>query len=202
MSEMLTPADRLRAWREAGGVAEDVEDLRTAFLNAEARVDRALEKLAEVAGQDAVTAAYALPGSPLADVIAGDGRPDIHDLIERSSLGEPDAVAARARVSDEEAAASVARAAELAGQDDEGDDIDWDALDAATTPEQDPRAGETGLDEFAADTTHNPAAAPASPEPTAAEVRAWCQANGVPVAQKGAINAAARAAYDAAHPEA
>lgn len=211
------------------GVVEDVEDLRTAFLNAEARADRALEKLAEVAGQDAVTAAYALPemeaagpgllpdlpdsayppgATPLPEPEV-DVRPDIRELIEASSLGEPDAVAARARVSDEQAAAVVARAAELAGQDDEGDDIDWD--DATDQIGDVARAlaaaQDTGLDEFAADTTHNPTPpdgdtdgpAPARPGPTAEEIRTWCLANGVPVAAKGRINAAARAAYDTAH---
>lgn len=45
--------------------------------------------------------------------------PSIHDLIERSSLGTPDAVAARASVPIEQARAIVARAAELADTPDQ-----------------------------------------------------------------------------------
>ena len=91
--------------------------------------------------------------------------PTIHDLIEASSLGEPDAVAARARVTDEEAAAVVARAAALTPED-LADDIEWDdapdpltdARQAALVAELNAQHAANGLDEFAAPTApaHNP----------------------------------------------
>jgi hypothetical protein len=110
---------------------------------------------------------------------------DIHTLIDDSSLGEPDAAAARARVSDEDAAACVARAVGLADEPDDG--IDWgdDETDAQLAAAIDGAKTMEG---------HR--------EPTNAEVRAWCIEQGVPVNAKGAVRAKARAAYDAAHQEA
>lgn len=59
-----------------------------------------------------------------------DEKGDIRELIERSSFGTPDAVAARATVTDEEAARVVAQANELAKEApaitvDWDDDEDW-----------------------------------------------------------------------------
>lgn len=132
------------------------------------------EQAADLSGMLAEIARLRIERTPPAD--------SIHTLIERSSLGTPDAAAARASVPDDQAQAVVARAAELADTPD--DDIDWD--DDAGQPLQ-----ETVGDQLAA--------TEGTPGPSNAEVRAWCLANDVPVNTKGAVRADARAAYDTAH---
>ena len=54
-----------------------------------------------------------LPATSNFEVAEGDPRPDIEELIDRSSFGAPEAKAARASVSDEVAARVVARSKEL-----------------------------------------------------------------------------------------
>jgi hypothetical protein len=68
------------------------------------------------------------PPVPVADVLAmlqdaldGAAEQDIHDLIERSSLGTPGAKALRESVSDEEVARVIKRATEIAAERDGGE---------------------------------------------------------------------------------
>jgi len=81
---------------------------------------------------------------------------------------------------------------------DADDDIDWD-----DHPDQtgDAARAHAAIDADAPSPIGNPAPhmETTDPQVSSADVRAWCIANGIPVAAKGAINAAARAAYDAAH---
>lgn len=165
-----------------------------------------------------------------------------HDLIEASSLGDPDAVAARASVPLEHGQELAARAAALtpadlddgpAAQAADADVIDWDddpdqigdaaRAHAAAGPDSGQQAlpgplraewdevaamltaghlTDAEADELRADITARAKATEAAANPTNAEVRAWCEANKVPVNARGAVRADARAAYDAAHQEA
>lgn len=90
------------------GVVEDVADVRTAMLRLERLWGEALREINQLAGTDHLTGFYAR--------VTGGQAPDVHLLIERSSLGTPDAAAARGSVPIDLAAleSTVRRAQELA----------------------------------------------------------------------------------------
>jgi len=196
------------------GVVEDVEDVRTAWL---AAAHAGPWRLYRSDGMDQgyrlvlpEVRAYVISDQASNDCQIDDLRVEHPDLIvmpardATPAAGDPtpegddltsitigDLLLAR------EAAASVAldhddreQTVSLADDEPEADaattdyDIDWDAIDAdAPSPIGNPAPH--------METTDSPV--------SSADVRAWCTANGIPVAAKGTINAAARAAYDAAH---
>jgi hypothetical protein len=119
-------------------------------------------------------------------------RATIREKIEASSLGTPDAVAARAGVPAGLAEAAVRRAAELVEHPDTSEeDTEDDWADDEPAPVEPLHT---------IDRAEPIATTPASRAPSNEEIRAWCRANGVAVSAKGQISARARAAYDAAHP--
>lgn len=131
-------------------------------------------------------ATVALDHDPQAETFTIPDAPDtgqIHDLIETSSLGSPQAAAARASIPLEQGEAAVRRAVELAQT---GPATDGDAAPARS------RSRARRLAEL----TDNPSAQAA---PSNAEIRAWCANQGVPVSTRGAIPKAARHAYNTAH---
>jgi hypothetical protein len=179
------------------------------------------------------------PAGTLPDAI-GDAEPEalydadadvkatIHDLIERSSLGDPDAAAARASVPLEVGQTLARRAAETARDNDE---IDWDDEPTAITTgdlllareaaasvaiDRDPEAETIALPpEHRAPCEggsicggpHCPPGQDATDKPapldmSSGAIRAWAHANNVPVSARGAIGRTTREAYLAAHQEA
>ena len=169
------------------GVVEDVEDVRTCWLNAEARIKH-LESLPETIAAiradqpDTLTDAEVThhtdqATAELRDLLKPQTGP--HDISAWMGVREP-------------------------AVDDDEPEIDWDD---DTQPETDCRCGHQ--DSESTDglpcqaKTHRPDDATTPPEvvsgPTNAEVRAWCIANGVPVNAKGSVRADARTAYDTAH---